>query len=47
MSKRKSLKDFKSAVKQVASYRPAKAMSKPDKAPSVKELKKRWKLVRR
>ncbi len=47
MTKPKSLKDFKSAVKQIASYRPAKAMNKPDKAPSAAELKKRWKLVRR
>ena len=47
MSKRQSLKDFKSAVKQIASYKPEKAPSKPTKDPSAEELRQRWKLVRR
>ena len=45
--KRKQLKDFESAVKQIASYKPDEPMRKPTKAPSVEELRKRWKLVKR
>lgn len=40
-------KDLKSAVKQIASYEPEKAPKKPEKAPSAKELRQKWKLVRR
>ncbi len=47
MSKRKSLKDFKSVVKQIASHRPVTVPKKPDKAPSADQLKQGWKLVRR
>lgn len=47
MTRKQQLKDFKSAVKQIASFKPEKAMSKPDKDPSAAELKQRWKLVRR
>ena len=44
---KKQLKDFKSAVKQIASYEPDKVPSKPEKAPSAEELRQKWKLVRR
>ena len=47
MSKRPSLKDFQSAVRQIVRYRPEKAPTKPEKAPSTAQLKQRWKLVRR
>jgi len=40
-------KDLKSAVKQIASYEPEQAPKKPEKAPSAKELRQKWKLVRR
>ncbi len=44
---KKQLKDFKSAVKQSASYEPDEPPKKPEKAPSTAELKQKWKLVRR
>ena len=44
---KKQLKDFKSAVKQIASYKPDEPPKKPEKAPSAKELRQGWKLVRR
>ena len=47
MIKKQQIKDFKSAVKQVAAFKPEKALSKPDKNPSAEELRKGWKLVRR
>ena len=40
-------KDFKSAVKQIASYKPNEVPKKPEKAPSAAELKQKWKLVQR
>ena len=45
--KRKQLKDLKSAVKQVASFKPNTVLSKPEKEPSAEELRQKWKLVRR
>ena len=45
--KRKQLKDFKSAVKQIASFKSDAPPKKPAKAPSTKQLKQGWKLVRR
>ncbi len=45
--KKKQLKDFKSAVKQIASYKPEQPPGKPEKAPSAKQLKQSWKLEKR
>ena len=45
--KRKQLKDLKSAVRQIASFKPDTAPSKPEKAPSAEQLKQKCKLVKR
>ena len=45
--KRKQLKDFKSVVKQLVSFKPDTAPRKPEKESSAKQLKQKWKLVRR
>lgn len=47
MTKRKSLKDFKSVVKQIGSFTPDPPMKQPETMPPMAEQKRRWKLVRR